>query len=102
MTPGNLFVAIAAVSVINGLVSPALILAVLLAPSWLPGFVPMTRETVFYGASLIVSLGTLLLSGIPAALYERLQGQAKSDSTSMLIWLAGTVLLTLPGLARLL
>ena len=42
-------------------------------------------------ASLMVSTATIILGGIPAAIYERFIG-AKDDSTeaSLWIWLAGT------------
>jgi hypothetical protein len=49
----------------------------------------------------MVSTGTIILAGIPAALYEHFVG-AKDDSTevSMWIWLAGTALLTLPAIGN--
>ena len=52
-------------------------------------------------SSLMVSTATIILGGIPAAIYERIVG-AKDDSTaaSMWIWLAGTALLTLPAIGN--
>ena len=52
-------------------------------------------------ASLMVSTATIILGGIPAAIYERLTG-AKDDSTmaSLWIWLAGTAILTLPAIGN--
>ena len=49
----------------------------------------------------MVSTATIILGGIPAALYERFIG-AKDDSTevSLWIWLAGTALLTLPAIGN--
>jgi hypothetical protein len=49
----------------------------------------------------MVSTGTIILAGIPAAIYEYFVG-AKDDSTevSMWIWLAGTALLTLPAIGN--
>jgi hypothetical protein len=54
-------------------------------------------------SSLMVSTATIILAGIPAALYERFIG-AKDDSTegSLFIWLAGTALLTLPAMGNFL
>lgn len=55
---------------------------------------------MFYGASLIVSTGTLLLSAVPAALAQRLFGA--SEDTAMRVWLAGAALIAGYGaLARL-
>jgi hypothetical protein len=98
MTPRGLFIAILAVSLFNGLTSPFLLLVRILAPIWMPAFLPATPEVQFYFASLIVSFGTLLLAGIPAAVVERLRGRPASDVPSMCLWLACAVVLSLPGL----
>jgi hypothetical protein len=102
MSPRDLLVVVLLVSLVNGLASPAVLLVVLVSPVWMPAFVPITQESLVYGASLIVSIGTLLVAGVPAALYERMRGQRHSDNTSMIIWLAASVVLTLPVLTRLL
>jgi hypothetical protein len=59
-----------------------------------------TSLIVFY-ASLMMSTVTIILAGIPAALYERFSG-LKDDSNvvSLWIWLAGTALLTLPAIGN--
>lgn len=93
-----LFVAVLAVTMLNGLTSPALPGVMYLAPIWLPDFIEPSREAVFYGATLIVAIATLMLSGVPAALFERLRGQRESTSESMLVWLACAVLLSLPAI----
>ena len=96
------YVAIAFFGMINGLFNQlwllfALIHVQILAPALLFGSVPLTLMF----ASLMVSTATIILAGIPAALYERFAG-AKDDSTdvSMWIWLAGTALLTLPAIGN--
>src|SRR3954463_15213189 len=96
------FVGIALFGMINGLFNQlflwfALIPMQILAPALLFGSVPLTLMF----ASLMVSTATIILGGIPAALYERYVG-AKDDSTdmSMWIWLAGTALLTLPAIGN--
>lgn len=57
---------------------------------------------VAYFASLMLSTATIILAGIPAALYERFIG-AKDDSTdaSLWIWLAGTAILSIPAVGNL-
>ena len=46
----------------------------------------------------MLSTGTVILAGIPAAIYERHVG-AKDDSTdtSLWIWLVGTAILAIPA-----
>ena len=98
------FVGIAFFGMINGLFNQvALLFALLhvqvLAPALLFGSVSLTLMF----SSLLVSTATIILGGIPAALYERYIG-AKDDSTavSLWIWLAATALLTLPAIGNFL
>ncbi len=51
-------------------------------------------------ASLMVSTATVILGGIPAAIYERLTGASNSNDVSLWIWLAGTAILTLPAIGN--
>jgi hypothetical protein len=94
MTPQNLFVATVALCLVNGLVSPALPVMMALWPVWLPEMVRPSNETVFYGASLLVSTGTLLLSALPAAVAER---AGLGPDRAMWVWLGGAGLLLLLG-----
>lgn len=48
-------------------------------------------------ASLMVSTATIILGGIPAAIFERVTGASDSNDASLWIWLVGTALLTLPA-----
>ena len=96
------YIAIAFFGMINGLFNQtALLFALLhmqiLAPALLFGSVGLTLMF----SSLMVSTATIILAGIPAAVYERLVG-AKDDSTeaSMWIWLAGTGILSAPAIGN--
>lgn len=95
MTPQGLFVTIVAACLINGFISPMLAVVWHLHPVWMPEMLPATRETIFYGASLMVSTGTLLLSAVPGAIAERL---GMSLTNAMWVWLGSAVLLVLFGL----
>ncbi len=96
MTPQGLFIATVALCLVNGLISPMVAVAWHLYPVWLPEMLPPTREIVFYGASLLVSTGTLLLSAVPAAVAERVGGLSQRAANG--IWLAGAALLVAAGL----
>jgi hypothetical protein len=96
------YVGIAFFGMINGIFNQLFLLFALihlqvLAPALLFGSLPLTLMF----ASLMVSTATIILGGIPAALYERYVG-AKDDSTdvSMWIWLAGTGFLTIPAIGN--
>lgn len=98
MTPQTIFVAVLGITLLNGFVSPVIPLVFIMSPIWLPEFVPPTRIVLLYGTSLIVSVATLVVSSVPAGVFERLTGREESDQTSMLVWLGAAILLTLPGL----
>ena len=96
------YVGIAFFGMINGIFNQlallfALIHVQILAPALLFGSVPLTLMF----SSLMVATGTIILGGIPAALYERFVG-AKDDSTeaSLWVWLAGTGILTIPAIGN--
>jgi hypothetical protein len=96
------YIGIAFFGMINGLFNQlwllfALLHVQILAPALLFG---STGLTLMF-SSLMVSTATIILGGIPAAIYERFSG-AKDDSTevSLWIWLAGTALLTLPAIGN--
>ena len=98
------YIGIALFGVVNGLFNQtwllfALLHAQILSPALLFGSVGLTLMF----ASLMVSTATIILGGIPAAIYEHIIG-AKEDSTevSLWIWLAGTALLTLPAMGNFL
>jgi hypothetical protein len=96
------YIGIAFFGMVNGIFNQtallfALIHLQILAPSLLFGSVSLTLMF----SSLMVSTATIIIAGIPAALYERFIG-AKDDSTpgSLWVWLAGTALLTLPAMGN--
>ncbi|MEX2641874.1 MAG: hypothetical protein WD270_00365 [Acetobacterales bacterium] len=94
----HLLVAVVLVAVVNGLFSPLLIVVAKLAPLWFPAFLPPSPAVLLYLSSLLLSAVTLLLAGVPAAVYERLSGTRATDGVSATIWLAGVIVLTVPAL----
>jgi hypothetical protein len=103
MQRNSYFIAIALFGMINGIpfVNPAYIIAFAYSAKIMavPFFGSVSLIAFF--SSLLVSTATIIVGGIPAALYERYVG-AKEDSTvaSLWIWLAGTALLTLPAMGN--
>ena len=96
------FVGIAFFGMVNGLFNQALVpFAYLFAKVLAPGLLFGSESLTLLFASLMASTGTIIVGGIPAAIYERFIG-ATEDSTdaSLWIWLAGTALLTLPAIGN--
>ncbi len=98
------YIAIAFFAMINGLFNQvALLFAVLhmqvLAPALLFG---STGLTLMF-SSLMVSTATIIIGGIPAAIYERMTGtgtETESSEASLWIWLSGTAILTIPAIGN--
>ena len=96
-----LFFTVAGVSVINGLFSPFLAIAVPIATVLMPEIFPRSVGWVLFFSSILVASATLLFAGVPAALAERLLPRGRGSDMPMFVWLAGVVLLALPTILRL-
>jgi hypothetical protein len=87
--------------IVNGIFSPFLKVAIPITAALMPELFPRTIEWVLFWSSILLSSATLLFSGVPAALYERLSDAPRDGTASMWIWLAGALLLSLPAVSRL-
>ncbi|MGY3033007.1 hypothetical protein ACVIIV_002177 [Bradyrhizobium sp. USDA 4354] len=97
------FIGIAFFGMINGIFNQLSLIFTLLYAQMLAGpllFGSLSLTLMF--ASLMVSTATIILGGIPAAIYERVTGAAESSSVSLWIWLAGTAILSLPAVGNFL
>jgi hypothetical protein len=88
------------VCLVNGIFSPYLNVAVPVTAALMPELFPRTVEWVLFWSSILLSTATLLFSGVPAALYERLVEREGESAVSMWIWLAGALALSLPVVRR--
>jgi hypothetical protein len=91
---------IVGVCIVNGIFSPYLTIAIPVAAVLMPELFPRTVEWVLLWSSVLLSSATLLFSGVPAALYERLVGCDPEATMPMWIWLAGAATLSLPVALR--
>jgi hypothetical protein len=97
MKPQPYIVAIMLFATINGIFSPWLGAVFPFVFVLMPAFFTDSISILLLTSSLLFSTMTLIVAGIPAALYERWIGAKESTELSMWIWLAGTGLLTLPA-----
>jgi hypothetical protein len=93
------YVGIAFFGMINGIFNPLLVFAYVWSKVLVSYVLFEVEALIFYFATLMLSTATIILGGIPAAIYERFAG-IKDDSTivSLWIWLAGTAILTIPAI----
>jgi hypothetical protein len=90
-------VAIMLFATINGIFSPWLSGIFPFVFVLMPAFFTDSIHILLLVSSLLLSTLTIMVAGVPAALYERWIGAAESTEISMWLWLAGTGLLTLPA-----
>ncbi len=97
------YIGIAFFGMINGIFNPFFVIVFQVSIYLMAEPLFGSTAAIAYFASLMLSTGTVILGGIPAALYERYIG-AKDDSTvtSLWIWLAGTALLSVPAIGNFL
>lgn len=94
-----LLVATAALSLVNGMhFSPWFDPVTILLRPFVAGTFLASPIVFLYLTSIFISLMTLLVGGVPAALYERFQGLKESSTTSLMIWLGATGLLSAEAL----
>jgi hypothetical protein len=98
MNRDTLLPAILAVCVVNGIFSPYLIIAIPITDALLPEMFPRNISWVLFFSSILVATTTLLVSGVPAAIYERLVDSDPASPIATWIWLGGAALLSLPAL----
>lgn len=95
----NALIPVLGAAILNGIFSPWLLAVYVLYPLWYPDWMPQYAQIVYMLSSLILSTLTLMISGIPAALYERFAGEPRGAITTA-IWVAGAVILTLPAIPQ--
>lgn len=95
---GTLLPVVVGVCMANGIFSPYLAVALQIVPVIMPEAFPKTAEWALFFSSIFVSTGTLLLSGVPAALYERFAAPPQESAAPTWIWLMGATVLSLPAL----
>lgn len=97
MTPRGLFAALGLVCLLNGLFSPVVWLMWQTAPLWMPDILLAVPGMLFFLSPLVLAVLTMVLSGVPAALYEQATGAEDTGMRSLSIWLGTAVLLSLPA-----
>ena len=98
-----LLVATAGASLLNGMhFSPYFDPVAILLRPFIAGTFLATPILFLYLASIFISLMTLLIAGVPAAIYERLSGLKESNGASLGIWLVATLVVTIPSFLAML
>jgi hypothetical protein len=97
MSKNSFVFAILSFAIVNGIFSPLLPQALAAVLIMGPAFFASSIGVLFFFSSLLLATLTIMVAGVPAALYERFTGAEESTEVSMWIWLAGTAIITLPA-----
>jgi hypothetical protein len=92
-------IAIMGLGMLSGMFSPLRDQIFILMLAFAPAFFIGSPSLVLYLTMLFLSAVTIMLAGIPAAIFERATGRAQSDGVSLGLWAAATAVLSLPALA---
>ena len=93
---------IALVCLVNGMhFSPWYELFLVPVAALATGFWISSQLVILYLASFIISVSTVILAGVPAALYERRLGSGRSTTRSLQIWLLSAFVIAIPALMRM-
>lgn len=87
---------------ISGIFSPYKFIIILAMRALAPGLLLSSPQIVLLLSMLIFATLTIMLAGIPAALFERATGRTDSDRMSYLIWFGATCILCIPAFRVLL
>lgn len=98
----NVLVPVMGLSILNGIFSPYMLIVYLANWFWYPSsFLPASPQIIAMLSSIIFATLTLMISGVPAALYERARGP-EGAATASIIWVAAAALMTLPAIPNVL
>ncbi|HSO48451.1 MAG TPA: hypothetical protein VLQ68_11025 [Rhizobiaceae bacterium] len=92
-----IFVAVGA-AILNGIFSADQFVVSAFSPFWYPWLFPRSPELIQFLSSLILSTLTVMVAGVPAAIYERVKGLSDTNSVSAAIWAVASFVLLFPSL----
>ena len=101
MPERNPLLPVMALAIVNGIFSPWVLAVFVFYPVWYPSWAPPYTQIVYMLSALILSTLTVMVSGVPAALYQRLS-TAPRPMVHGLFWIVGAIVLTLPALPNVL
>jgi hypothetical protein len=83
-----IYLAIAALALFNGIYSSKAVTVFALQGIWYPAFLPSSLTLMVVLSGIICTLLHALVTGIPAAVFERLSPRYKNTTASAMLWLA--------------
>jgi hypothetical protein len=85
-------------AILNGIFSADQFVVAAFQPFWYPWLFPRSPELIQFLSSIILSTLTLMVSGVPAGIYEKVRGVDQTDLISAIIWFLASVVIIFPTL----
>ena len=95
MEARHFFLLISAMALATAVFSPVRLPVFLLLPALLPEILWQNLGVRIFVNTLVIAIGIVVLSGVPAALFERLARRPQGDDVTMVVWACGAALLAL-------
>jgi len=93
--------AIMAVAILNGIFSPFFVVtSQVMITAIIPFLLLAGASLIAFFGSLIAATATIIIAGVPAALFERLTGREETDSAVYSIWLVTAIVISFPAILR--
>jgi hypothetical protein len=96
-----IYMAIAALALFNGVYSPKALTVFALQGIWYPTFLPLNLKVMLVLSAMICTLLHAIVTGIPAAVFERFSRRYNNSTASALLWLATMLIPTVLTLLHL-
>lgn len=101
MNSNPFVIGIMAVAIVNGIFSPFFVVtSQVMISAIMPMLLLAGASLVAFLGSLIAATATIIIAGVPAALFERLTGRKETDAASYSVWLVTAIVISFPGILR--
>ena len=102
MSSNPYLVGILAAGILNGIFSPFFfVTARVIITALAPALMITGPRLVTFFASLLAATATIVIAGVPAALFERVTGRQETDTASYAIWLVTALAISFPAILNL-
>jgi hypothetical protein len=101
MSSNPFMAAIMAVAILNGIFSPFFVVtSQVMLTAILPPLLLAGASFIAFFGSLVAATATIMLAGVPAALFERATGRQTTDAAAYSVWLVTAIVISFPALVR--
>ena len=102
MTSNPFLIGIMALAILNGMLSAFLVVTMtrVVIPVFAPALLLTSPTLVVFFGYLLGATVTVILAGVPAALFERATGRTETDAASYAVWLVTAAVISFPAILR--